>query len=328
MITVSKGEGIVVKTPKMSISLDPKRASRCEYTFVSHAHIDHVHSPSGKSKIIASKETAALAKVRGYDLGQFSEQVEGVRLFDAGHILGSRAILIEESVLYTGDFSRRDRGFLKGLKGISCDTLIMESTYGKNRYVFRETEEIVRQVSRIIGESFHHGRPVILTGYALGKAQLLSYLFHNWDPIYVHDSVHKLNATHIELGIGLREFEPFSPGLPSLDRPPWILITPSASARSHLIATMKQKYGAVVIGFTGWSLDPGYKYMMGLDYAFDVSDHSDYEELLTFAKECNPRKILTVHGFASELAEDLRSLGFDADPLEDGDGQSRLSGFT
>ncbi|MHB8567354.1 MAG: MBL fold metallo-hydrolase RNA specificity domain-containing protein [Nitrososphaerales archaeon] len=328
-ISISKKEGIIVKTPSYSIALDPKRASNCDYAFVSHAHIDHVHSPNGRSKIISSNETSVLAKARGYDLGNTSEETRGMTLLDAGHILGSRSILIEDSVLYTGDFSRRDRGFLRGLKGVKCETLIMESTYGKQQYRFRETEDLVRQVSKVIADCFHQCRPVILTGYPLGKAQLLSYLFKDWDPVYLHESVYKMNAAHIDLGINLRDFKPYYLKSSSnlLERPPWILIAPSSSGRSNFIKSLREKYRAVTIGFTGWSLDPRYRYMMGLDYAFDVSDHSDFQELVSFAKECNPSRIFTVHGFAPEFAAHLRSLGFEAEALDEGDGQSTLSRY-
>src|SRR5208283_5695518 len=133
----------------------------------------------------------------------------GLQLIDAGHILGSRAILIEDSVLYTGDFSKRDRAFLKGMSGVKCETLIMETTYGKPHYVFRDTERIVGQVSKVIADCFHQCRPVVLCGYPLGKAQLISYLFQHWDPVYVHESVHKMNSAHIDLGVSLRAFEPY-----------------------------------------------------------------------------------------------------------------------
>ena len=63
-LSISYNRGIVVRTPSYTLALDPKRASNGDYTFVSHAHIDHVHSPNGHSKIVASKETAILAKVR------------------------------------------------------------------------------------------------------------------------------------------------------------------------------------------------------------------------------------------------------------------------
>ncbi|HYB03705.1 MAG TPA: hypothetical protein VED17_04540, partial [Nitrososphaerales archaeon] len=82
-ITVSHRGGILVKTGGYSLALDPKRASKSDFSFVSHAHIDHVHSPDGNSKVIASKETVALAKVRGYRLKDAIEQQGGIDLVDA-----------------------------------------------------------------------------------------------------------------------------------------------------------------------------------------------------------------------------------------------------
>lgn len=328
-IFISQKNGILVRTPSYSIALDPKRAASCNYTFVSHAHVDHVHSPNGKSDLITSRATAELAKARGYDLGSHMEEANGVSLSDAGHILGSRAILIEDSVFYTGDFSRRDRGFLKGSKGLKCDTLIMETTYGDPRYIFGETEEIVRKVNKIIGECFDKCRPVVLTGYALGKAQMLTYLFKHWAPIYLHDSVRAMSEVHISLGIEIPSLTSHSAKEAEklLARKPWIMISPSMSGRSAFLKSLREKYRALTIAFTGWSVDQDYKYKMGVDYAFDLSDHCDYNELVDLAKYCNPSKIYTVHGFAAEFAADLNKLGFDAEPL-DKDGQERLPSFS
>ncbi len=328
-ITVSHRGGMTVRTGSYSLALNPKRASRSDFSFVSHAHIDHVHNPDGNSKIIASRETVELARVRGYNLKGATDQLSGVDLVDAGHILGSRAILVEDSVFYTGDFSTRDRGFLKGSPGVKCDTLIMETTYGNPRYVFTDTEQIVSQVSRLIADCFHQCRPVVLTGYPLGKAQLITHLFRNWEPIYLHESVYKMNETHVDLGVDIPRHafcETGSKQASLLKRRPWIIISPASSGRSQFIRSLRENYRAVVIAFTGWAVDRRYSYMMGVDYAFDLSDHCDFNELVQLAKYCNPSKIYTVHGFATEFAAHLNFLGFDAEPLE-GVEQSTLTSY-
>jgi putative mRNA 3-end processing factor len=326
-IAVLQRGGILVKTDEYSLALDPRRASKADYSFVSHAHIDHVHNPDGNSKIIASKETVELARVRGYKLSGAVDEFDGVDLVDAGHILGSRAILIEDSVFYTGDFSTRDRGFLRGSPGVKCDTLIMETTYGSPRYIFTETDKIVAQVSRLIGECFHHCRPVVLTGYPLGKAQLITHLFRNWEPIYLHESVYRMNEAHIKLGVKIPKLDECGSKQHSiLKKRPWIMISPSSSGRSQFIRTLREEYGAVVVAFTGWAVDRRYTYSIGVDYAFDLSDHCDFNELVQLAKYCNPSKIYTVHGFALEFAEHLKFLGFDAEPLE-GVEQSTLTSY-
>ena len=66
---------------------------------------------------------------------------------------------------------------------------------------------------------------------------------------------------------------------------------------------------------TGWALDPGTRFRLGVDEAFPFSDHADFEGLLDYVGKTGARKVLTVHGFAKELAACLRDRGFDAQPL-------------
>ena len=104
------------------------------------------------------------------------------------------------------------------------------------------------------------------------------------------------------------------------------MISPASTGRSAFIKMLREKYSAIVIAFTGWAVDKNYNYAMGVDYAFDLSDHCDFNELVDLAKYCNPSKVYTVHGFATEFADHLKELGFDASPLE-GNGQSTLSSY-
>jgi putative mRNA 3-end processing factor len=327
---ISNGNGITIRMPSYSVALDPRVSVRADYTFVSHAHIDHLHSPKGKSKLIASAETKSLAAARGYDLGSAGENASGLELFDAGHIFGSRAALVNDRIFYTGDLSVRDRGFLRGCKGVKCDTLVMESTYGRPHYVFPEMEAVVAQVNRFIGRCFDECRPVVLTGYPLGKAQLISFLFSSWDPLYLHESVYRMNTSHIDMGVKLKGFAKYEPEKQGfrekLSRGPWVLIAPSLGARSAFIQDLKSKYSAAIATFTGWSVDSRFRRMTSLDASFPLSDHCDYRDLVQLAKYCNPSMIYTVHGFAEEFAASLRDLGFNAEPLN-GEPQERLTNY-
>jgi hypothetical protein len=47
-----------------------------------------------------------------------------------------------------------------------------------------------------------------------------------------------------------------------------------------------------------------------------LSDHADFYEHIDFVRAVNPKKVFTTHGFATEFAATLRSLGFEAQPLE------------
>ncbi len=325
--TVAANGGIQVEIGKTRYVLDPHSQVRADYTFVSHAHVDHMHTPSKNEKVIASSVTRELAKARGYDLGRTTEEAEGVELLDSGHILGSRAIRIADEVYYTGDASGRPRAFLGRCRTRQARILVMETTYGMPEYVFPSTAKLVNEVNDLVASAYDRGVPVVLMGYPLGKAQLLSYFFSSWDPIYYHERVAEMNRIHIEHGVKLKPGTKFDPqkDKDSLPHGPWVMITPMSSGRSNLMAHLKKKYGAVLVAFSGWALGPGYRYTMGADYSFPLSDHCDYQELVKLVQSVSPEMVYTVHGFAAEFARDLRRMGFSAKPLSAY--QSSLSDF-
>ncbi|HEX9678223.1 hypothetical protein [Nitrososphaera sp.] len=325
-VRVSYGKsGITVhQKDGTTVALDPSRPNGCDYAFVSHAHLDHLHRKGNStSKLIASKETSMIASARGYEMQ--GNEYDGFELVDTGHILGSRGLLTGEDVYYTGDLSTRERAFLKPARMPKAKTLIIESTFGKAGYSFPATDEITHNVNRIISDMYDMGIPVVLMGYALGKAQLLTKMFGHWDPVFVHDSVAKMNNVYSDLGVDLKDAVTYTEaeqkGLLSKRRP-WIMIAPLMSGRSSFVQDMKVKYGAITIGFSGWAVDSQYPYRMGLDYAFPMSDHCDYSELVEAVRRCAPDKVYTFHGFAGEFAGSLKKMGFDAEPIEKRNGRA------
>jgi putative mRNA 3-end processing factor len=313
--------GIIVQHAETSIALDPSRSVDCHFTFVSHAHIDHLHKRGkekrNKTQMLASKQTALIAQARGYQIAEPAEQYDGFQLVDTGHILGSRGLLVGEEIYYTGDMSMREREFMKPEKVPHAKSLIIESTFGRPEYVFPPMSEITHQTNKIISEMYSLGRPVVLMGYMLGKAQLLTKLFGHWDPI-IHDSVAKINSIYSELGVELEsvmtQSQAQEQGLLEKNRP-WVMIAPLMSSRCAFVKEMKDRYGAVTMGFTGWAIGSSYRYMMGLDYVMPLSDHCDYKELVAAVKQCNPEKVYTFHGFSEEFAESLSEMGFDSETI-------------
>ena len=316
--------GIIVSSGGKKISLDPSRKISCDLTFVSHAHTDHLYKKkTGKDnsggKTLVSKATSLIAQARGYKINDVADECDGFHLMDTGHIVGSKGLLIGDEVYYTGDISIRERAFMKPANiPAATNTLIIESTFGRPEYIFPKLTEIIHKTNRIISEMYDLGIPVLLMGYPLGKAQLLTDLFSHWDPIYVHDSVHNMNSIYTELGIPLRNLAKYSiaerKGLLSKNKP-WVMITPLIHARSNFVKYIKERYGAITIGFSGWAVNNGYKFMMGLDHTLPLSDHCDFRELVDVVKRCNPDKIYTFHGFSADFASSLRKMGFDAEPI-------------
>jgi putative mRNA 3-end processing factor len=314
---VSASNGILVEIGQKSYVLDPRSPARADYTFVSHAHVDHMHTPSKNERVIASLATRELAAARGYELGETREEVDSVELLDSGHILGSRALVINDEVFYTGDASGRERGFLGKCKTRRARILVMETTYGSPEYVFPQTARLVREVNTLVSEVYDRGLPVVLMGYPLGKAQLLSYFFSAWAPLYLHESVATMNEIHDRHGVRLKggiRFDP-SKDLDRLPEGPWTMISPMGSGRNRVMSHLKKKYGAVLVAFSGWALGGGYRRMLGADYAFPLSDHCDYPELMRLVQDVSPEVVYTTHGFSAEFARDLRRVGFSARTL-------------
>lgn len=315
-----KDSSIVVDHNQLRICLDPRREMECDYIFVSHAHLDHLHRTKkkrSKTKVIASNATLKIACTRGYEFGNLCID-HGFELLDTGHILGSSGLLIEDQLYYTGDISIRKRAFMKPALIPKAKVLIIESTFGREEYIFPKFETIMHEVNILISEMYHQGRPIVLMGYPLGKAQILTDLFHHWDPLFVEDSILGMNRLYSELGVSISVDKDYSlaekEGLLSPNKP-WILIAPLNSCKNGFLDHIKKKYAPITIGFSGWAIKPSYKHYLGIDHCFPISDHCDYNDLVRVVEKCNPEKVYTFHGFDTEFANSLRTLGFDADPI-------------
>ena len=315
---VSLGAGIMVEHGRRKYALDPHEPVKADYTFVSHAHMDHVERPHEKTTVLASDETVLLARARGVELEKNRKAPpDDVLLLDSGHILGARAICVEDELMYTGDAAGRERAFMRRCRTRKARVLITETTFGDPRYIFPPLEQTVRRVNEMIATTFDKGRPVVLMGYPLGKSQILSYLFSTWNPFFVHESVGQMNSIYRDSGVPLKHEAMTVPRtLEGLPPGPWVMVAPMMSSRNKLAVKLKKEFGAVLAAFSGWAIDRGYGGYLGADYSFPVSDHCDYAELLQLVKDVSPEVVYTTHGFTSEFARTLRGEGFDAKPLD------------
>ncbi|HVP22644.1 MAG TPA: MBL fold metallo-hydrolase RNA specificity domain-containing protein [Conexivisphaerales archaeon] len=309
-------QGIVVEESGIRVALDPRGPVKADYVFISHAHSDHVPSSVQSTKVITSKETARLVREKGLQLSEFVEETPLLKLVDTGHILGSRGLLIDGRIFYTGDMAGRPRGFLPKGRQVSCEELVMETTYGSPEYVFPAMAEILNSANRTIATAFAQNRPVALMGYSLGKSQILSYLFQSWDVLYACGSVQQYNLAYRELGVEM----PPSNWLKTpkevieLGRKAALLVCPTFSSKGPMGEALK-KIDAVTMGFSGWATGSGWAHSSRVNRALPLSDHADFKELLSFVEAARPAKVHTVHGFTEEFALLLRTKGYDAKPL-------------
>jgi metallo-beta-lactamase family protein len=118
--------------------------------------------------------------------GRAFEVVPGVRatLVDAGHILGSAAIVldVEENgrqlrLWFSGDIGRRDLPLLRDpVLPEKTDYMIMECTYGDKPH--REPEQAYDELRQVVGETVQRGGKVIIPAFAVGRTQELVYDLH------------------------------------------------------------------------------------------------------------------------------------------------------
>lgn len=296
------------------VLLDPSSSGE-GYNFVSHAHADHL--PRGaRGLTLCSPETEALAAGRGRVLGPRADLPDGASLHDAGHVLGSRGLLLDGD-FYTGDICTRDRGFMRGARVPRCKELLTECTFGLPEFVFPPLSETRKSVDELISRLYSRGTPVVLMGYQLGKSQTLADLFGHWDPIYLHDSVLLMHDLHRQLGAPLKErvghSEAERRGL--LRKRPWVMISPVLGEDDPFVRSMRS-HGAVTVGFSGWAASRKTGFGRRCDYSFPLSDHCDFPELVRMVVRSGAQKVRTIHGFTEEFAAHLRSQGIDASPMD------------
>ncbi|HSI12300.1 MAG TPA: MBL fold metallo-hydrolase RNA specificity domain-containing protein, partial [Chthoniobacter sp.] len=312
MISVRYHRGL--ELPEHGLWLDPEDPR--PFAFVSHAHADHI---ARHQEFIASAGTARLMQAR---LGgereahilEFGQPAKfrdfQITLLPAGHIFGSAQSLIESehgSLLYTGDFKLRSGLSAEPTEWRHAETLIMETTYGLPKYRLPPTEEVIARMIAFCHESLEDGAVPVLLGYSLGKAQeiLCAILKAGLTPM-LHGAVYQMTEIYRQLRPDFPDgYERYSAGKVEGK----VLICPPSANRSIMLTRIKNRRVAVL---TGWALDPGATYRYQCDAAFPLSDHADYTDLVRYVELVQPKRVLTLHGFASAFAADLRERGFEA----------------
>jgi putative mRNA 3-end processing factor len=322
MTGVRSRDGIEIDLADGTLVADADAPDADAYV-LSHAHGDHLYADS-PGTAICSELTAELAAVRR-DEGVTPTSHPAVELSPAGHVAGSRAALVDTgdgTVLYTGDISTRDRFYLAGFEPPRADALVIETTYGRPEYVLPPQAETEAEVVDFLDDT---AGPVVLFGYALGRAQELQLLVgrSDRDRLLVSDAVADLNApiaAAFDLDFGAerwgRETE-----LGANDA----LVLPTQLNRLAWVESLVDAADATTVGVSGWAVEASFKYRGGYDVTFPLSDHCDFEELVEVVEAVDPDRVYTQHGFADAFAAHLTGEGYDATALKAN--QTALSDF-
>jgi DNA ligase 1 len=311
MIEVRYERGVYL--PEQDLWVDPWDAKR--FAFISHAHSDHI---APHEEIIVSERTSRLIQHRmpGHRTEHvlpFGEKrgVHGLdlMLLPAGHIFGSAQCFLfadDETLLYTGDFKLRPGKSAERAQWRHADTLIMETTFGLPRYRFPPTEQVIDQIVAFCRETIEAAQVPVLLGYSLGKAQeiLCSLDGAGLTPM-LHGSVYRMTRIYEHFGQSFCNYVRYNAN----EVAGKVLICPPSTNRSQMLEKIPHRRVAMI---SGWAVDPNAVYRYGVDAAFPLSDHADYDDLIRYVELIQPRRVFTLHGFAAEFASDLRMRGVEA----------------
>jgi Cft2 family RNA processing exonuclease len=300
--------------PSASLYLDALKKK--EFGYISHAHIDHL---ARHKQILCTPVTADLVSLRlknpQFHILPFFKKIQindvKISLLPAGHILGSAQIFLETadgSLLYTGDFKTRNSRTAESFVLQKCDILIMETTFGMPHYIFPDREELEFNLIQLLQNKLHHGYTPVVCAYSLGKGQdVLHLLGHAGLPLAVDYSILRYARIYEQYGIDFGSYEK----LKRRELQGKVILLPTHLRNDRFIQNLNKKY---TIYLSGWGVDKSAAYRFGVDQVFPLSDHADFNEMLTLVEKLEPKIIYCTHGF-NDFVFYLRKRGFDAHPL-------------
>ncbi|MFH2100785.1 MAG: hypothetical protein ABII71_01735 [Candidatus Micrarchaeota archaeon] len=285
----------------LTIALDN---SKGDVTFLSHAHSDHASGLKRQKKIICSAPTLDLAMLSAERV-----KVKGARMLDAGHIFGSRQLVVEEDgmkSIYTGDISTKPNAFGHSAKIEECDRLIIEATYGSSpEYDFPEPGEIYRDIGKWV--TSNESSNLLIGAYDMGKAQELVKILNEYAGIapVVTEKAEGFCKIHEDHGLKLDRVAVGSDEAEEVMSKRFVAIVPMRRAKRYFANRLADAFGrhTLVAVATGWAMS----YSFNTDASFPLTDHASFHDLLKYIEESNPKEIKFFAGDGSRLLERLRS---------------------
>ena len=298
------------------VYLDPWRG--VDKAIISHGHSDHARW--GSKQYITHEINVPIIKHRLGNISvtaiKYGEKfsMNGVQfsLHPAGHVPGSSQIRIEykgEIWVFTGDYKIQKDGISTPFEIIECHTFITECTFGLPVFSWLKPKIIHDEINQWWANNKAEQTTSLLMGYSLGKIQrLLKHLDTSIGKIYTHGATEQMTQV-------LRQF---------IDFPPTELITRDTQKKdvegqlvlappSILGSAWTKKLGKLSTGYaSGWMAFRGARRRRGVDRAFVLSDHADWNGLLSTIKATGCENVITTHGYTELFAQFLRGEGWNA----------------
>ncbi len=314
--------------------VDPVRP--VDRAVITHGHADHARA--GHGAVLATPETLAIMAVRyGVDFTGYRQSVAygettsingvDVKLVPAGHVLGSAQAVIEHQgtrIVVSGDYKRRRDPTCARFEPVPCDVFVTEATFALPVFRHPPTED---ETAKLIASLDRFPERTHLVGaYALGKAQrvIMHLREQGYDrPIYLHGAMEKLCALYKEFGVDLGDLLPTA-GQSKEDLAGQIVVAPPSATRDR----WSRRFADPVTAFaSGWMRVRARARQAAVELPLIISDHADWDELISTIGELSPRELWVTHGREDALVHAAIQMGIAAKPLslvgyDDEDGES------
>ncbi len=191
----------------------------------------------------------------------------------------------------------------------------------KNRIITICNEKFFRFIPRSFEEvnewwrgNVEKEKATVIFAYSLGKAQrIMKSVDASIGKIFTHGAVERLTRDYREMNVELPptrfvgEVENRKDFAGSL-----IIAPPSAQDMPWT-----RRFGAHSTGFaSGWMRIRGARRRRAVDRGIILSDHADWDELLTAINATEAEQIWVTHGSIETVVKYLKSIGKEARPLE------------
>lgn len=286
---------------------------------ITHAHSDHARP--GNKYYLAHPQSSPILKLRLGDIKlqeiEWNQKLDingvTVSLHPAGHIIGSSQIRLEykgEVWVVSGDYKTEDDGLSEPFEPIRCNTFITESTFGLPIYKWKPQEEIYTEMQQWVSENMKEDRTSVIIGYSLGKAQrILNAIKDLTDRIYVHGAIWNVHTELKNAGWDLPEVKRVNTDISKEEfRNSIILAPPSADGTPWM-----KKFSPYRVGVcSGWMQVRGNVRRRNADAGFSLSDHADWDGLLSSIKATGATKVYVTHGFQAAFSRYLNESGIES----------------
>src|ERR1700682_223506 len=220
----------------------------------------------------------------------------------AGHVLGSAQVRCEADgldLVYAGDIGgsgRRASLTAEPLEQLSCETLAIRALYGHPRYLFPPREELLQRLGDFVDRSLREGKTPVIVAAALGEAQEVVHFLGPRRTLRLHATAFRACEVYAAQGVPLKGFVRLEDEGEVVVIPPTVRLG-RLNLGPHRVCVLS---GRAVDGIPG------------ADEALPLADHAGFDELVAYARASRARRVLTIDGYAEDLAMALRQQGIEA----------------